>query len=68
MQTEPFPICGMDEYTFIYLVAELARKCKDYGISLKLISDIITSKTVSPKIKDRARELKDLIKEEVSKK
>ncbi len=68
MQTEPFPICGMDEYTFIYLVAELARKCKDYGISLKLISDIITSKAVSPKIKDRARELKDLIKEEVSKK
>lgn len=68
MQKESFPICGMDEYTFLYVTAELARKCKDYSISLKLISDIITSRTASPKIKDRAREIKDMIKEEVSKK
>lgn len=68
MQKESFPICGMDEFTFIYLTAELARKSKDYPISLKLISDIITSKAASPKIKDRARDLKDMIKEEVNKK
>lgn len=68
MQKESFPICGMDEFTFIYLTAELARRSKDYTISLKLISDILTSRTAAPKIKDRARELKDMIKEEVNKK
>ena len=67
MQKESFPICGMDEFTFIYVTADLARQCKDFAISLKLISDIITSKTAAPKIKERARELKDLIKEEVKK-
>lgn len=68
MQKESFPICGMDEFTFIYVTADLARQCKDFTISLKLISDIITSRTAAPKIKERARELKDLIKEEVNKK
>lgn len=68
MQKESFPICGMDEFTFLYLTAELARKSKDYAISLKLISDIITSKNAAPKIKDRARDLKEMIKEEVNKK
>lgn len=68
MQKESFPICGMDEFTFLYLTAELARKSKDYAVSLKLISDIITSKNAAPKIKDRARDLKEMIKEEVNKK
>lgn len=68
MQKESFPICGMDEFTFIYVTAELARRCKDYSISLKLISEIITSKVASPKIKERARDLKELIKNDVSKK
>lgn len=61
---ESMPICGMDEFTVMYLVADLARQCKDYQVSLKLVSELITSKTVSTKLKDRARDLKDLIKKE----
>lgn len=64
MSKELFPICGMDESTFIYVTADLARRSKDYQTSLKLISEIITSRTTSAKVKDRARELKDLIKQE----
>lgn len=67
MQTEDFPICGMDEFTFLYLTAELARKCKDFNVSMKLISDIITSTKSSTRIKDKARELKDRIKHDLKK-
>lgn len=67
MQTEEFPICGLDEFTFLYLTAELGRKCKDYNVSMKLVSDIITSPNSSNRIKDKARELKDRIREDVKK-
>ncbi len=67
MQTEDFPICGMDEFTFLYLTVELARKCKDFNVSMKLISDIITSTKSSTRIKDKARELKDRIKHDLKK-
>lgn len=65
VSTEMFPICGMDEYTFLYVTADLARKCKDYQYSLKIISEIITAKSAGQKVKDRARELKEIIKEEI---
>lgn len=62
---EIFPICGMDESTYTYVTADLARRCKDYETAVKLISQIITSRAASSKVKDRARELKDLIKIEM---
>ena len=37
MAKEMPPICGMDEWTCVYLVAELARQCEDYAKSLGLI-------------------------------
>lgn len=64
MAKESFPICGMDESTFLYLTADLARKCKDYPTAYKLLSEVLTSRTATPKIKDRARDLKELIKQE----
>lgn len=64
MSKELFPICGMDEYTFLYVTADLARKCKDYTMAYKLVGDVVTSRTASVKLKDRARDLKDLIKQE----
>lgn len=66
MSKEMFPICGMDEYTYIYVTADLARKCKDYDTSAKLLSQIITSRSASQKVKDRAREVRDLIKQELT--
>lgn len=65
MEKEAFPICGMDESTYIYVLADLARRCKDYEIAIKLISQIVVSRSASAKVKDRARELKEIIREEL---
>ncbi len=62
LSEEVFPICGMDEFTFLCLVAELGRKTKDYENAQKLISSIIVSKAASTKIKERARMIRDAIK------
>lgn len=59
------PICGMDEWTCIYLVADLARQCEDYAVSMKLLSDLIVSKTASARLKDRAREMRKLLQEKM---
>lgn len=65
MSQESFPICGLDEWQYIYLVAELARKTKDYQTSVKLIGDILISKMADSKLKDKARDIRDRIKAEV---
>ena len=65
MQSEYFPICGMDEPTLTYLIADLARRNKDYETSAKLISQLIISKNTSTKVKERARDLKEILRQEV---
>ena len=64
MAKEMPPICGMDEWTCVYLVAELARQCEDYAKSMKLLSDLIVSKAASTKLKDKAREMRKLLTKE----
>ncbi|MCR5791831.1 MAG: DUF2225 domain-containing protein [Lachnospiraceae bacterium] len=59
--TERFPMCGMDEMTTNYLVAELARKCGKKREAMQLVGKIILSHSASKRIKDKARELKELI-------
>lgn len=59
------PICGMDEWTCIYLVADLARQCEDYAVSMKLLSDLIVSKSASAKLKDKARDMRKLLQEKM---
>ena len=65
MGKELFPICGMDEMTYTYVLADLARRCRDYKTSVQLVSRILVSKTATSKVKERARELRDMIKDEV---
>ncbi|NLP15780.1 MAG: DUF2225 domain-containing protein [Clostridiales bacterium] len=60
---ETFPMCGMDENTVTLLVAELARKIGKYDESSRWISRVLISRDASERIKDRAREIKELIKE-----
>lgn len=66
-QTESFPICGMDETTLDYLIATLAFRFGQYSTASKLISGILTRPTASSRMKDKARELKDAILEELKK-
>lgn len=63
---ENFPMCGMDENTVTYLLAELARRCGKYEDSLRMISRILVSREANERIKDKARMIKDKIKEETN--
>lgn len=67
-QSEPFPLCGMDETTVDYLLAVLATKFKKYDVATKLVSDLLTSPSVNNRVKEKARELKEQILEELRKK
>lgn len=60
---ETFPMCGMDENTITLLVAELARKTGNFDESSRWVSKILISKDASERIKEKAREIKELIKE-----
>lgn len=59
--TEPSPICGMDEHTVDYLLAQLYFHFKKYDLSARLVSELLTSRSVSNHIKDKARNLKEQI-------
>ena len=62
LSKENFPMCGMDEFTVLYLVAELARRCGKFDESLRLVSQILVSREANERIKEKARTIKDAIK------
>lgn len=61
-EKEAFPICGMDKFTLMYLLGELSRRLGDNHEALLWFSKVIVSTNVSPRIKELARDQKDLIK------
>lgn len=65
LQKENFPMCGMDENTLMYLIAELARRCKQYEESLRMLSRVLSSRNANERIKSKARDIKELIREEI---
>lgn len=67
MASEGFPMCGMDEVTTDYLIAVLAMKFGQYDVASKLISPILVSPNANVRMKDRARELKEMILEQLKK-
>lgn len=58
---ENFPMCGMDEHTVTYLVAELARRCGKYDEASRWISQVIVARDANERIKEKARDIKELI-------
>lgn len=58
---EAFPMCGMDELTVTYLIAELARRTGKYEESSRWISKVLTSRQANERIKNRARDIKELL-------
>ncbi|WP_026505815.1 DUF2225 domain-containing protein [Butyrivibrio sp. NC3005] len=62
-QSEDFPIAGMNEITLDYLIAALYVENEEYDKAGKIISSILTSRSATSRIKDKARDLKDLIQE-----
>ncbi len=61
---EDFPMCGMDEITLTYLMAELARRIGKYDESSRWVSRVLTSRTANERIKNKAREVKELLNKE----
>lgn len=68
VQSESFPMCGMDEITTNYLMAVLAMKFERFDVASKLVASILTSPSASARMKDKTRDLKEMILEEIKKK
>ena len=60
-QTEEYPISGMDEPTLDYLLAALAVRFKEFDVASRLVAAVISSSAASPRMKDKARDLKEEI-------
>ena len=64
---EAFPMSGMDEMTVSYLIAELAFELEKYRESLQMLSNVITNSAASSRLKNKAIDLKERIREQVKK-
>ncbi len=67
LSKEAFPICGMDENTMLCMLADIGRRVGHYEEAGRLISRVIVSRTAPERIKNKAREIKDLIVEDMAK-
>lgn len=55
------PFAGMDQSTLDYLIAVLSVRFGKTEVASKLLSGLMSSMTTNPRIKERARDLKDQI-------
>ncbi|MCY6356813.1 DUF2225 domain-containing protein [Clostridium sp. ZS2-4] len=60
---EDFPIYGMDRYTTMYLIGELSRRTDNLDEAMIWFSKVITTPSINKRLKELARDQKDLIKE-----
>lgn len=67
-QTENFPICGMDEPTVDYLISVLAMRFEQYDVTSRLVSGILTNPTANPRMKDKARMVKEMVVKKIKEK
>ena len=59
IQSESFPIAGMDPTTVEYLIAALAYETEHYDVAARSISKILSDSFANSRIKDKARDLKE---------
>lgn len=52
-------MCGMDEPTVDYVLANLAMRFGHYDVASKMISSMMVSPSCNNRMKDRFRDLKD---------
>lgn len=60
--TENFPLYAVDEMTSAYLIGVLAYKLEDMEEALKWMGNVIISRSTPPRLKEKAMDLKELIK------
>lgn len=54
-------MCGMDEATVDYLIAVTAMRFEQFDVSSKLVSGIIVSPGANPRMKEKARDLRETL-------
>lgn len=57
----PFPVAGMDESTLAFLIGDLSRRVGNYQEALQYLGRVITDRTAKSAVKEKARDLKQLI-------
>ena len=67
-QTESFPMCGMDEPTVDYLISVTAMRFEQYDVASRLITGILTSPGANPRMKDKARDVKEMLMKKIKEK
>lgn len=67
-QTESFPMCGMDEPTVDYLIAVLSLRFEQYDVATRLVSGILTNPAANPRMKDKARMIKEMLMKKIKEK
>ncbi|MCL2218162.1 MAG: DUF2225 domain-containing protein [Defluviitaleaceae bacterium] len=63
---ERFPLGNMDEASAKYIIADLARRTGDLGEAMRWIGDLVVSRGLPGSLKERASNLKEMIKEGIT--
>lgn len=58
---EDYPIAGMNEPTLDYLLSYLAYEKGEYQMSMQYLSGVVTTRGITPRLKDKCLELKELV-------
>jgi hypothetical protein len=61
---EDFPMCGMDQYTMMYLLADLGRRTGNEDAAKRYISKVLVARDAPQRIKNKAIELKEKLRGE----
>ncbi len=67
-RSETFPVCGIDQYTADYLIAAIAARFEKYDLSGRLVTEILLSKSAGVRVKNRARDLKEILVQKLKEK
>ncbi len=59
-----FPILDFEESVFLYLIGEECRRIGDYERAYKYVGKVLLDKNSSDKLRERAKDVRDLIRDE----
>lgn len=60
---ETFPMCGMDQYTVMYILAELARRIGKVDEAKRWVSKVLVARDANRRIKEKALDLKNALQQ-----
>lgn len=67
MSKENYPICGMDEMTLYCMLGDIGRRIGRYEEAGRMISKVIVSRSAPDRMKNKARDIKELIVNDMAK-